>query len=261
MFVRTFVFDNAESQIKTGISSATQDSIAEELGIVRHTFSSKTGSDINDIYKKGVGTKRVRDPETGKLREERMYLRPGEDVEIRDNQFVGLSDTNEPIMKIIGEHSYTADLPDNPTDQDMTMYGMTTQWIAKLNDVNMAEIFFPHSVMERGGGHINLNMPNDFNLAQKLSQIFFGAMAGYNGELLDQSDLDRIPYLMKFQNQKGDSVIGDVNPEQLRADYQRQGIIGKDGNLNWERFGQMIAANRNGLFLREQNFGQESENT
>lgn len=258
-FACSFLFDGPDSHLKSGVSDATQDAIAAELGIVRNEFNAATGGDINDIYKNGVGTKLVRDPETGELREEPMYLEPGQDVEIRKNQFVGLSDTNEPVMKIVGEHTYTADLPDNPSDHDMTMYGMTTQWIAKLNDVNMAEMFFPHSVMERGGGHIELNMPDDFNRAQRLSQAFFGAMAGYNGELLDQSDLDRIPYLMQFQNEKGDAVIGDVNPDQMRADYRRQGVVNKDDTLNWDRFAAMIETNRNGLYTSEQNYGQTAQ--
>jgi hypothetical protein len=92
--------------------------------------------------------------------------------------------------------------------------------------------------------------------AQLLSQAFFGAMAGYNGELLDQSDLGRIPYLMQFQNEKGDAVIGDVNPDQMRADYRRQGVLNKDGTLNWDRFAAMIETNRNGLYTSEQNYGQ-----
>jgi hypothetical protein len=255
-FARSFLFDGPESHLKSGVSDATQDAIAAELGIVRNEFSATTGGDINDIYKNGVGTKLVRDPETGELREEPVHLEPGQDVEIREGQYIGLSDTNEPVMKIVGEHTYTSDLPENPTDHDMTMYGMTTQWIAKLNDLNMAEMFFPHSVMERSGGHIELNMPDDFNRAQRLSQAFFGAMSGYNGELLDQSDLDRIPYLMQFQNEKGDAVIGDVNPDQMRADYQRQGIIGKDGHLDWDRFAARVEANRNGLYTSEQNYGQ-----
>lgn len=258
-FARSFLFDGPESHLKSGVSDATQDAIAAELGIVRNEFSATTGGDINDIYKNGVGTKLVRDPETGELREEPVHLEPGQDVEIREGQYIGLSDTNEPVMKIVGEHTYTSNLPENPTDHDMTMYGMTTQWIAKLNDVNMAEMFFPHSVMERGGGHIELNMPDDFNRAQRLSQAFFGAMSGYNGELLDQSDLDRIPYLMQFQNEKGDAVIGDVNPDQMRADYQRQGIIGKDGHLDWDRFAAMVEANRNGLYTSERNYGQTAQ--
>ncbi len=257
-FARAFVFDSPNSEVSTGVSDAAQNAIAAKLGIVRNQFDVKTGGDVNDIYKKGVGTEKYLD-ENGEVQERPVYLQPGEDVEIRKGQYIGLSDTNEPVMKIVGEHTYTSDLPDNPTDEDMTMYGMTTQWIAKLNDVNMAEIFFPHSVMERGGGHIELNMPDDFNRAQRLSQAFFGAMAGYNGELLDQSDLARIPYLMQFQNEKGDAVIGDVNPDQMKADYRRQGLLDKDGALNWTRFAAMIEANRNGLYVSERNYGQAAQ--
>lgn len=258
-FARSFIFDSLDSQIKTGVSQVTQRAIAARLGIVRNTSAVKTGGDVNNIYKRGVGTEKYLD-ENGKVRERQVFLKPGEDVEIRKGQYIGLSDTNTPVMKIVGEHTYTSNLPENPSDEDMTMYGMTTQWIAGLNDVNMAEMFFPHSVMERGGGHIELTMPDDFNRAQRLSQIFFGAMAGYNGELVDQNDLDRIPYLMQFQNEKVDAVIGDVNPEQMRADYRRQGVLNKDGMLNWDRFAAMIETNRNGLWTSEENFGRNAQN-
>ncbi len=230
-FARAFIFDSPNSKVSTGVSQAAQNAIAAELGIVRNQFDSNTGGDINDIYKKGIGTEQYLD-ESGEVQERPVYLQPGEDVEIREGQYIGLSDTNEPVMKVVGEHTYTSDLPDNPTDEDMAMYGLTTQWTARLKNVNMAEIFFPHSMMERGGGHIELNMPDDFRRAQWLNQAFFGAMAGYNGELLDQPDLDRIPYLMQFQNEKGDAVIGDVNPDQMRADYRRQGVLDKDGTLD-----------------------------
>ncbi len=152
--------------------------------------------------------------------------------------------------------SFTTDLPDNPSAEDMTMYGIATQWIAQLNKVNMAERFFPHSVFERGGGKIGLNMPDDFNQAQRLSQLFFGAFSGYDGALLDTADMAKIPYLMQFQNQKGDAVIGEVNPEQMLADYRRQKLLNKDDTVNWQRFATMIDANRNGLFFAEQNFVQ-----
>ena len=257
-FVRAFIFDSPDSHIKSGVSEATQQAIAQQLGIVRHERPVVTGGDMQELFTQGIGTEKYLD-EDGKLQERPVHLKAGETVEIRKGQYVGLSETKSPIMKIVGEHIYTADLPENPTDDDMTEYGLTIQWIAKLNDVNMAEIFFPHSMLERGGGHLHLHLPNDFHCAQRLCQIFFGGFAGYNGEILDESDLARIPYLMQFQNEKGDHAIGDVNPEQMKADYRRQGLLKKDGSLDWDKFRTMIESNRDSLFGSETNFGLKSQ--
>ena len=135
-----------------------------------------TGGDINDIFDKGIGTEKYLD-ENGKLQERPVHLQAGEEIEIREGQYIGLSATREPMMRLVGEHVYTIDLPQNPTDDDMTRYGLAAQWVAKLNDINMAEIFFRHSVLERGGGHIDLHIPDDFVRSQRLCQIFFGGMA------------------------------------------------------------------------------------
>ncbi len=112
--------------------------------------------------------------------------------------------------------------------------------------------------MERGGGVLDIRMPDDFNRTQQLCQIFFGEFAGYDGSLLNQTDLDRIRYLMQFQNAKCDAVIGDVNPEQMRDDYLRQGIIDAGGSFNWDKFAGMVEANRLGLWTGEENYARSA---
>ena len=257
-FARAFIFDSPNSQISTGVSEAVQTAIADSLGIERPVLDVTTGSEMTDVFEKGVGTRTVRDPDTGELREEPVYLQPGEFETIREGQSIGLTEHGDRAMKFEEEvGDFTVILPDNAGPEDMVMYGLAGQMMSQLHDVNMAEIMFPgHSRMDRGGGVLDIRMPDDFNRTQQLCQIFYGNMAGYNGELLDQSDLDRIPYLMQFQNAKGDAVIGDVNPDQIRADYRRQGLIDTSNQLNWDRFAEMIKANRNGLWTSEQNFGQ-----
>ena len=103
-----------------------------------------------------------------------------------------------------------------------------------------------------------MRMPDDFNRTQQLCQIFYDNLSGFDGELLDQSELDRVPYLMQFHSRKGDYVIGDVNPEQTKADYRAQGVIDENGNLNLERFDELVCANRAHLYT-EANFAKQAQ--
>lgn len=258
-FARAFIFDTPGSALPSGVSEATQIAVAEVLGIERPDLDVVTGSEMTNVFEKGIGTRTVRDPETGELREEPIMLEPGQFAEIRDGQSIGLTETGARAMRFEEEvGDFTVLLPDTATAEDMVMYGLAGQMMSQLHEVNMAEVIFPgRNVMERGGGTLDIRMPDDFNRTQRLCQIFFGGFAGHDGELLSQSDLDRIPYLMQFQSAKGDAVIGDINPEQMRADYRRQGIIDEDGNFDWDLFAAMVEANRLALWTGEEHFGRE----
>ena len=185
-------------------------------------------------------------------------MQPGEFTPLRENQSIGMTKDGVRALRIDTEAGrFFTPLPNNAGPEDMVMYGLAAQMMSGLYEMNMAGVFFPgRSGFEIGGGRLEIRMPDDFNRAQRLCQIFYGGMVGYNGELLDQSDLDRIPYLMQFQNKKGDAVIGDANPEQMLADYRQQGLLDDDNRLNWKRFSGMVEANRSGLFGSEQNFSQ-----
>lgn len=256
-FTQAFIFDTPGSALPSGVSEATQIAVAEVLGIERPELDVVTGSEMTDVFEKGIGTRTVRDPETGELREEPIMLEPGQFEEIRDGQSIGLTETGARAMRFEEEvGDFTVLLPETATAEDMVMYGLAGQMMSRLHEVNMVEAIFPgRNMMERGGGVLDIRIPEDFNRTQQLCQIFFGGFAGHDGELLSQSDLDRIPYLMQFQNAKGNAVIGDINPEQMRADYRRQGIIDEDGNFDWDLFAAMVEANRLALWTGEMNFG------
>ena len=255
-FARAFILDSPNSQLPSGVSEATQAAIAETLGIERPALDVVTGSEMTDVFENGVGTRTIVDPETGEVREEPIFLQPGEFEEIREGQSIGLAPNGDRAMRFEEEAGdFTIRLPDNATAEDMALYGLTGQMMSRLHAVNMGEIFFPgRSQMERGGGTLDIRMPGDFHRAQRLSQIFFGGLAGHDGELLDQSDLNRIPYLMQFQNERGDAVIGDVDPERMIEDYRQQGLIDASNQLDWDRFAEMVEANRMNLWTGEENF-------
>lgn len=259
-FARAFIFDSPNSQLSSGVSRATQSAIAETLGIERPALDVVTGSEMTDVFENGVGTRTIVDPETGETREEPIFLQPGEFEEIRDGQSIGLTQAGDRAMRFEEEvGDFTIRLPDNATAEDMALYGLTGQIMSRLHAVNMGEIFFPgRSQLERGGGTLDIRMPGDFHRAQRLSQIFFGGWAGHDGETLDQSDLNRIPYLMQFQNERGDAVIGDVDPERMMADYRQQGLVDASNQLDWDRFAEMVEANRMNLWT-EENFSHTAQ--
>ena len=194
-FAQAFIFDTPGSALPSGVSEATQIAVAEVLGFKRIELDVMTGSEMTDVFEKGIGTRTVRDPETGELREEPIMLEPGQFEEIREGQSIGLTDRGARAMRF-GEEvgNFTVFLPETATAEDMVMYGLAGQMMSQLYEVNMAEVIFPgRNVMERGGGVLDIRMPEDFNRTQRLCQIFFGGFAGHDGELLSQSDLDRIP--------------------------------------------------------------------
>ena len=148
-FVSSFIF--AE---ESGVSAATQTAIAAELNIQRPDLDVDTGSQMNDVFKKGVGTKQVRDPDTGEIREEPLFLRPGEFQSVREGQSIGLTDNGQQAMRFETQSgNFVTPLPKNASAEDMVQYGLAGQMMSALHEMNMAEIFYPgRSSFERGGG-------------------------------------------------------------------------------------------------------------
>lgn len=257
-FAQAVVFASSQNNQNGKVSAITQITIAKELGIELPDLDVATGSDMNDVFSKGIGVKRIKDPQTGEIREEAIFLQPGEFKTIRRGQAIGRTKNGDRALRIdnrVGR--FITPLPENASAEDMAIYGLCGQFMSAFHNVNMCEIFFSgRSVFERGGGTLDIHMPEDFNRAQKLCQIFFGGTAGFDGALLGQSDLDRVPYLMQFHSRNGGAVIGDLNPEQMIDDYRQQGLIDKSGHLNWAKFEGMVTANRLALFGSEENFAQ-----
>ncbi|MCT4553646.1 MAG: hypothetical protein N4A53_03075 [Pelagimonas sp.] len=75
---------------------------------------------------------------------------------------------------------------------------------------------------------------------------------------MTEFDLNKIPYLMQFQNAKGDTVAGDVDPEKMRTDFEQQGIL-VNGEVNWTRFEAMVTANRENTYTAAEDFYASSK--
>ena len=60
------------------LTEPTRHAIAAELGIALHEDPIRTGSDMKDVFERGIGTRTIRDPETGGLRAEPMFLERSE---------------------------------------------------------------------------------------------------------------------------------------------------------------------------------------
>jgi len=172
-------------------------------------------------------------PEDGEMQTRTVPLAPGKDVKIRDNQFLSVDNAGNKQLKInstVG--NYKVALPDNPTDEDMTQIVSSTQMIAVLHNLNLAEIMYGRPMTDRAGGTIELRFPADINRTK--------------------------PHLMQFHSSKGDAMIGDVEPEMIREDFEKQGVI-KNGSIDWLRFEEMVMANRVNMYIAPENFTKQSQ--
>ena len=225
------------------------------VGVRAHNPSIQTGGDVNDVLLNGYGEETYID-ENGEIQTRKVPLQPGQEIPVTDNAALTVSDSGQPQLKIsTSTGEFHADLPENVTADIMTQTVLTTQLIAQFHDINLAEVMYGRPMQERGGGRIDLRLPEDFNRTKRLMQTLYGGTAGYNGEILQQGDLDRIPYLMQFHSSKGDAMRGDVNPDMMRADLETQGVI-ENGSINWQRFENMVMANRANMYTAPKDFAQ-----
>jgi len=252
-FATWAIFDSTNAP--TGISEATQNAVAASLGIKRNRYSVQTGGDVNEVFQRGYGTETYID-ENGEEQSRTIPLDPDHEVKIRDNQYLTVDAAGNRKLRLetpVG--SYAVQLPDNPTDQDMTEIVASTQMIGLLHNYNLAELLYERPIGERGGGAIKLRFPGDFNRTKYLQQIFKGGAAGYNGKVLEQGDIDKIPYLLQFHSSKGDAIRGDVDRDLVVKDFQTQGVL-EEGSINWARFEQLVTANRENMYVAPENFTQ-----
>lgn len=262
-FARSFIFDSPDSQIKTGVSDATQQAVAESLGITLPKEEPKTGGDVNDLYAKG-GTETYTD-ENGEKQTRAIPLPKDARVPFTEESELGFDQRGNKTAWVQTQGGeFQVKLPDNPTDRELGDILRTTQLRGKLHALNIAHIVYPDvTIEERGGGPITVQ-PWHYAITNQFLETVVSNRAVAGNNLLSQSDLDKIPYVMQFHDRKGDAGIADVNPEQTVEDYRAQGIIDKSGALDWERFNALVMANRSNLYT-EANFkantnGDDGEN-
>lgn len=253
-FATWAIFDSPNAP--TGISESTQNAVAASLGIKRNKYRVQSGGDVNDVFERGYGTETYID-ENGEEQSRTIPLDPDHEVKIRDNQYLSVDEAGNRKLRLeTSVGSYQVRLPENPTDQDMTEIVASTQMIGLLHNYNLAELLYERPIGERGGGELELRFPGDFNRTKYLQQDFKGGAAGYNGKLLEQSDIDKIPYLLQFHSSKGDAIRGDVDRDLVRKDFEAQGVL-DEGTVNWAKFEQLVTANRENMYVAPENFTQD----
>ena len=234
------------------IDEAAKDDVIQRLDLPDPR--ARTGGDINDIYKNGYGRETYQD-ENGVYHTRQVPLTRNDRVPIGEGQEIGLDDTGGRaiwVETVVGK--YSASNPEQASDQDMGSIVRTIQMRASLPGMNMADIFYPDAeVFERGGGTIKIRT-EDYIITEKLRSILIGHEAIDGNKVFSDDDLANIPYLMQFHSRRGDYVTGDVDPVQMREDYRAQGIIDKDGHVDWERFEQLVMANRANMYTAPQDF-------
>jgi hypothetical protein len=249
-------FAGVMSQVEDSdeFSPETRAAIAQKLGIVQLHDKVETGGDINDIFNKGYGVETYLD-EDGTVKTRQIHLDKKERISIGRGQEIGLDETGGRAIWVqtqVGK--FQASIPERATDHDMGNIIRTIQMRASLHGMNMAEVFYPDAeVFERGGGLIKIRT-EDYTITEKLRSIIIGHEAIDGNKLFTTADLAKVPYLMQFHSRHGDYVTGDVDPTQMREDYRAQGIIDKDGQVDWVRFEELVMNNRAHTYTAPQNF-------
>ena len=209
------------------------------------------------MFERGYGVETYVD-EHGGVQERQVPLQPGDKVPFANGHELGLDEEGDKTVWVKTEVGlFQAALPRNPTDERIGDIIRSVQMRVALHGINMAHIFYPgvHD-LEFGGGEVAVRDPDDFVITEKLRRIIIGNEALEGNNLFNQSDIDKIPYLMQFHNRKGDYAIADINPETMVEDFRTQGVLDEDSNVNWERFEELVWANRAGLYSSEENFAK-----
>ncbi len=203
----------------------------------------QTGGDANDTFEYGAIETYV--DENGEVQERRVPLQPGQRVPFGDGHELGLDENGQRKAWIRTEiGTYETDLPDNATDQDMGRIIRTVQLRAKLHELNAASIFFNDvDALEYGGGQVEVH-PDHFDTTDRFLDVVVRNQALAGNQLLGAEDLSQIDYLMQFHDRRGDLGGADVDPERVLGDYEAQGIVEENGTLNWDRFAELVDANR-----------------
>ena len=234
-FVYWAIFDSPN--VPSGVSEATQEAIATKLGIVRHKYTVKTGGDVKDVFDTGFGTETYLDA-NGHPQTRKVPLAPGQDVKIRDNQYLSVDQAGNKKLKIatkVGD--FQVNLPDNPTAEDMTQIVASTQMIAAMHELDLAEVIYERPITDRGSGEIELRFPGDFNRTKRLAHILLGGASGYDGEILDQREIDKIPSLLQFPKTNSET-------ESVRGGLEELGVI-ENGMMNWVRLEEVLVCESN----------------
>jgi hypothetical protein len=242
--------------------NASDDLSDDEKATLRQVLNTgdeiETGGDANEVFRQGALETYI--DENGVEQTRRVPLQPGDRVPFGHGHELGIDGNGQRkawIHTAIG--TYESNLPENPTDQDMGSIIRTVQLRATLHELNVAHIFYPdvHD-LEYGGGTVEV-YPSHYPITDRFLSTVVQERALAGNSLLSDADLQQIPYLLQFQNRRGDLGIEDVNPEQTREDYQAQGILDAHGVLNWDRFAAMVEANRMALYTGERNYALQAQ--
>jgi len=239
-------------------SETTKISIRQKLGIQTSPRKVDTGGDANDVFAKGYGTETYIDAD-GKTQTRALKLEPGGDtVNFGKGHELGIDKQGNKFARVATEvGTFSVKLPDNIAgDLEMGNVIRSVQMRAAMHEVNMHDLFYPgRSSLELGGGYLDYHA-SDAVITNKLANLLIKDMTIAGNDLFTKEDLRMVPYYMQFHAQKGDAMIGDVNKEQMREDYEAQGLITDGGELDWPKFSALVMANRNSYGYGEQRFKQ-----
>jgi hypothetical protein len=222
----------------------------------------KSGTDMKKALDQGRGVKTITDKD-GNTHTEIINYDEDHPAEIQPGQYIYTAENGDKILKInveSGKPPLKFILP-KQNEADMGKVGIMGQVIATMDDYNMANPIFQKGLDINNGGAIRLYWPKDWVITEKVLNIFFDKTTGWDGGLLSKRQTEQMKYLLQGHAAKGDATRADADDQQSTRDFKKQGIIKPNGEVDWNRFGEIVKFNREhyGVGLPEFKDGVEKQ--
>lgn len=199
----------------------------------------RSGADMKKVLETGRGVRTKPDGNTEIIPYDKDNM-----AEITPGQKLYHDESGDPILRVEIEDGnfFEFELPEDSA-ADMGKVGIMAQVIDKLADYNLDQAIFQKGFQMQAGGRISLEFPKDWVTTERVLKIFFGGVVGWDNKLLDRQQLHDMEYLLQGLATKGDAARADGDNDRAMKDLSGIGII-KEGEVDWQRFGEVIQYNR-----------------
>lgn len=230
--------------------------------ILHKQIDIKSGTDMKKALDQGRGVKTITDKD-GNTHTEIIKYDEDHPAEIQPGQYIYTAENGDKILKInvdSGKPPLKFILP-KQNEADMAKVGIMGQVISTLDDYNMANPIFQKGLDLKNGGAIRLDWPKDWVTTEKVLKIFFDKTTGWDGALLPKEQTEKMKYLLQGHSAKGDATRADADDQRSSRDFKKQGILDENGDVDWERFEEVVKFNREhyGVGLPEFKDGEEEK--
>ena len=225
----------------------TKSEKAQIRKVLHKQIDIKSGSDMKKALDQGRGVKTVTN-EDGNTHTEIIPYDRDNMAEIQPGQYLYTDKQGKSILRVEIDNgkNYEFILPEN-SEADMGKVGIIGQVMDAMSDYNMANPIYQRGITLQAGGRIELDFPKDWVTTQNVLKIFFDKTTGWDNGLLSANDTMMMKHLMQGNAAKGDATRADADDATATRDFTKQGILDKNGEVDWARFKEVVDHNREQL--------------